>query len=400
MRPKKTNLESGVAIIGGGLQGCLAALAISAAGKSRVTIFERRAKILHGASRNNEGKIHAGFTYGLDPSMDTARLLVAHAGQFWSILSRLLDRESGSLIRHFRGIYALHRGSVLPREATDIHMRNVDRCWRERHAASGARPELGQPLRIWSESETSDLFGPDVQAAYEVSEAHVDWHALCDTVADAVEGDARISVHTGVRIVRVDQGSQLSLISEDGTEAGRADTVVNCAWEDLAGIARRSGVGFGDCCLRVKAGFIAGGGPVPPRPVTFSFGPFGDIVPIDSDRAYVSWYPACLAGFTTDVDCGATWYNRVRTKFDPTAAYRASIGELSRLVPRMALAENYMSVQIGVILAAGHSDIVDRQSGLHRRTAIGINRRGRLISVNTGKLVSAPTFADEVAKML
>ena len=68
-----------VAVIGGGIQGTLCALACSAAGW-RVTLFERKPKLWQGASANNEGKIHLGFTYGLDKSGATQSRLAELGG--------------------------------------------------------------------------------------------------------------------------------------------------------------------------------------------------------------------------------------------------------------------------------------------------------------------------------
>jgi glycine/D-amino acid oxidase-like deaminating enzyme len=390
-------MPSSVAIVGGGLQGCLAALALAADGH-RVAIFERRQQLLQGASRNNEGKIHLGYTYGLDPSTETTRLLLASGVRFYDLLGRLLDRETASLINHRRAIYALHRGSLLSPAAADAHVRNVDRLHRQMLAELAlTAPE---PLRLWSTSETRDTFGPDIGLAYEVAEDHIDWLALCDEVGTAIAVAPRIAVHTATRVLRIDQTPRPTLIGEYGTEIGGADFVVNCAWEDLARLARASGVTIDGLCLRAKAGFIAGAASLPSSPVTFCFGAYGDIVPLGRDRTYLSWYPACLAGFTASAEDGADWYEGQRAEFDLGTAYRDSARHFASLCPHVTFAETYDRAQIGPILAQGRSDIVDPHSGLHRRTAIGISGQGRLLSINTGKIAAAPTFALALADML
>ena len=52
-----------VAILGGGLQGCCAALALATRG-IRVTLYERNSTLLAGAATANEGKIHLGYHVG------------------------------------------------------------------------------------------------------------------------------------------------------------------------------------------------------------------------------------------------------------------------------------------------------------------------------------------------
>ena len=62
-----------VAIVGAGLQGCCAAIAMAQAGW-RVTLFEANPVLMDEASRWNEGKLHLGYVYAKDPSLRTAYL--------------------------------------------------------------------------------------------------------------------------------------------------------------------------------------------------------------------------------------------------------------------------------------------------------------------------------------
>ena len=87
-----------VAVIGGGIQGTLCALACSAAGW-RVTLFERKPKLWQGASANNEGKIHLGFTYGLDRSGETQARLAKLGGRFEDAMAAILVPLQGSSSR-------------------------------------------------------------------------------------------------------------------------------------------------------------------------------------------------------------------------------------------------------------------------------------------------------------
>src|SRR5512145_2610807 len=96
-----------VAVIGGGIQGTLCALACSAAGW-RVTLFERKAKLWQGASANNEGKIHLGFTYGLDRSGETQARLAELGGRFEGALAAILGPLPAGVFVARRVIYARH----------------------------------------------------------------------------------------------------------------------------------------------------------------------------------------------------------------------------------------------------------------------------------------------------
>lgn len=110
-----------VAVIGGGIQGTLCALACSAAGW-RVTLFERKPKLWQGASANNEGKIHLGFTYGLDKSGATQSRLAELGGRFEDALAAILGPLPAEVIVARRVIYARHALSALEAEATEAHL--------------------------------------------------------------------------------------------------------------------------------------------------------------------------------------------------------------------------------------------------------------------------------------
>src|SRR4029077_5890892 len=98
-----------VAILGGGLQGCCAALAVSMRG-TRVTLYERNSTLLAGAATANEGKIHLGYTYASDRSLNTAGPLLRGALSFAPLMQPYLDVEV-PLAASEPFVYAVHRDS-------------------------------------------------------------------------------------------------------------------------------------------------------------------------------------------------------------------------------------------------------------------------------------------------
>ena len=62
-----------VAVIGGGIQGTTVAMELSMRGID-VDLFDSHERLMNGASRHSEGKIHLGFTYAKDSSHRTAEL--------------------------------------------------------------------------------------------------------------------------------------------------------------------------------------------------------------------------------------------------------------------------------------------------------------------------------------
>src|SRR5436305_7093386 len=84
-----------VGVLGGGLQGCCAALALAERG-ARVTIIDRNEALMSRTAVANEGKIHLGYMYAGDPTLSTARTMLRGAFAFAPFFQRTmgLDPES------------------------------------------------------------------------------------------------------------------------------------------------------------------------------------------------------------------------------------------------------------------------------------------------------------------
>jgi flavin-dependent dehydrogenase len=106
-----------IAIVGAGLQG--AGLAIELAMRGfRVELFEKRAECLSQASLNNEGKVHLGFVFANDRSLETARIMSRGAFRFAPLLERWLEAKvdlKTSLPFH----YVVHRDSQVAPDALE-----------------------------------------------------------------------------------------------------------------------------------------------------------------------------------------------------------------------------------------------------------------------------------------
>ena len=372
-----------VAVIGGGIQGTLCALACSAAGW-RVTLFERKPKLWQGASANNEGKIHLGFTYGLDRSGETQARLAELGVRFEDALSAIMGPLPAGVVIARHVIYARHASSALDAEATEAHLE-----------ATAGMIGTTAAIRRLPQHELSALFSNQITDAWEVPETTIEPTVLGEAIIARLERQANVDIVTNADIAELCQDGTVR--DTGGRRFGQFDKVLNCAWD---GLARLNGGGAG-FCLRGKAGFIARiRSPGPTLPVTVCFGPFGDIVPLGEDRCYVSWYPACLMGFTTDLSAGSHWFDRLAAEFDFAAAYRLTRNRLTELTRGFDLEERYERARAGPILAAGSTDIYDLESRLHRRTAIGIEAHGRIATINPGKLTTAPWWASEAARWI
>jgi hypothetical protein len=380
-----------VAVIGGGLQGVLAAIACAKRGFN-VVVFERQPSILQGASRNNEGKVHRGFTYGLDDTGKTQALMAQYGSAFGKAVVDLLEVPAESFVVAREVVYARHQDSLMSDVATARHFETVAKLQED------PVPSAMHPL---PKDELLKRFSGNVDSAYVVAEETIDVEKLCIAAAQALGRIATIRVHTAADISHVTPDATPSVIASSGESFGTFDAVMNCAWDGLPELDRRSEFGSAGYCLRAKAGFIANvEAGMPDRPITFCFGPFGDIVPLDKDLAYISWYPSCLMGFTTDLAPGSGWFSSLQSRFDFGGAYEKAVYAFESLCRGLRLSRHYEKVLAGAILAMGSTDIDNRESKLHKRTQIGIRRRDALFSVNPGKLTMTPRLAIELAEQL
>lgn len=378
-----------VGIVGGGLVGCLAALRLARRGV-KVTIFERRERLLLGASRNNEGKVHLGYTYGLDPTGATRELMFDHGLAFEPLLIEQLGEAASRAIIGRRQHYLVHRDSALGPDRVDAHMA----------AIAALHNDPASAVRRLADAEVRATYSDLVVAVYDVDEPSVECAILCDIVADAVAAEPNVAIQTGIVVDAIDDAGRPD-VRADGGSAGRFDAVINAAWDGMPAIERRAGAMTHELLIRAKVGFVTtlAAGRLE-QAVTIVYGAYGDMVPLGAGRFYLSWYPEALMGMTTDVSEGTGWFERIARGFDFAECYRRSRAGLEAFVPGLAFADAPLETRAGAILAAAKSDIVDPESDLHKRTRIGIFQRGNVFAVDTGKFTAAPTFAKNLAELI
>jgi glycine/D-amino acid oxidase-like deaminating enzyme len=403
------DFETGVLVLGAGLQGAGVALELAGRGVS-VTLVEQDAIALNRASLRNEGKIHVGFIYANDRSRDTAFLQLEGALTFRAIVEGWLGGGGVWLARSTPFHYLVARDSVLSPEALAEHYRAVeDRC-RERLAEDasldylGARPEsLFRPLR---DGELEAHFdGGRFQAGFATKELAIDTEVFAAAVRRALAAHPRVELrcgHAARSIEREPSGFRVEGDAPGGAWRVRARQVVNATWERRLTFDRQLGLAPpADLLHRLKYRVIAR---LPSRlrgapSVSMVLGRYGDVVVRRDGTAYLSWYPAALRGWTNDLDPPRGWDAPCRGEVDPALAREISAGVLSGIgdwYPGMSESEP-IQVDAGAIVAIGRSDVDDARSALHDRTQIGASSADGYHSVNPGKLTTAPLFAVRVA---
>ena len=394
-----------VAVLGGGLQGCCIALALAEKKGVDVTLFDRNPILMSRTAIANEGKVHLGYMYANDPSLATASTMMRGALAFAPFFERRLGLSPAHLAVSIPAAYVVHRDSQPDREHVSRYFHSVHALILE--AAVGRRDAyFGTPVdkapRRWSASELEGTFDPAVALdAYDTPEVAINPVELAKLVRERLAQMPAIEVRSGQTVQateQTDDGLRVATSGEDGPEHDRFDHVVNALWEGRFAIDATMGLRpLRPWLHRLKYGvsFRQITGPRPPS-VTIISGPFGEVVTYDDDLTYITWYPECVQGISTDIS-PPEWATYPEEPLR-SRIVRGCLAGLSEIVPalRSLVVEDLSELVVkgGAIVAWGETDITDRTSELHRRSEIGVTSVGRYHSVDPGKLTMAPYFAE------
>lgn len=400
-----------VGVLGGGMQGCCTALALAERGV-RVALFDKNDTLLSRTAVANEGKIHLGYMYAGDPTLSTAKTMMAGALAFAPFLERYLGQPAHSFSVSVPAAYIVHRDSQHSAEDICAYLRTVHALINE---ATEGRTQayfgksLSAPLRPWSAAEKEAEFDPAIAlTAISTPEIAINPLALAQTLRGCIAAHPLIEVRCGRTVLGAEmEHDRICVLSEgqDGHSRDRFDHLVNALWDGRLRLNEALGFRVNRPWLhRLKYGvsFRLPSDARPPPSATFVLGPFGEVVTYGDGLIYLTWYPECLQAISTDLtppDWDTYPSEPLRSRI-LTGTFRA----LSAIVPslRNLDAENLpeTSVKGGAIVAWGKTDIYDPASELHRRFEIGVTSEGRFHSVDPGKLTMAPYFAEICAERI
>lgn len=390
-----------VAVIGGGIQGTCVAMELARRGVA-VDLIEEKPKLMEGASRHSEGKVHLGYVYANDPSLRTAALMIEGAFSFASNMRRWLGPSFEDIVPSPAFLYVVHRDTVLPVERLVKRYEAISALISSRLPNGDYFGRLS-PHRITrlDDSEVSSRFGPVAGAAFATEEIALDPRRLADLIVETVVGNTSIRVSTGTFVESVNRHRR-TLTGREGQNArielGPYDHVVNCAWSGRLAIDATMGLDPpGPWSFRMKYFLRATRRPDAPRlpTSTIVLGPFGELVEYADNSYYLSWYPICRRGWSSGLR-PPSWASRPAPTEARTMAID-TIEALSKVFPDLrspGFEIDDPDVRGGIIFALGNTDVDDPASQLHRRSYVGpITLDNWYHSVDTGKSTTAPLFA-------
>ena len=397
-----------IAVLGAGLQGTCIALELARRGFD-VDLLDQDLEPLNRASLRNEGKIHLGFVYAKDATLRTARLMVEGALAYRRLLS---DWTAGALDRLALSepfTYLVPHDSALPPAELAAHYAAVERLYEDGVRAGGDYLGL-EPKPLWRPLERAEYSAfaaaERVQAGFATAEVSVDLRETAAVLRRVLSAHSRIRLRLGRRIREVVRTSAGFRVAGDSAAGERwrldGDQVVNALWDGRLSIDRGLGLmPTRPWVHRLKYRVMVA------RPdllrdmpsLSFVLGPYGDVAAYPGGETYVSWYPECLRGWSTEVEPPVDWAAACTGRVPPREQLvigRRVLDAFDRLVPGLARAD-VRTVDAGVIFSWGQTDITDPASVLHRRDDTGVQSADGYHSVNTGKLTTAPLFAVDAA---
>ena len=396
-----------IAILGAGIMGSSLALFLARKGAD-VTLFDKATEPFSGASRWNEGKIHLGYIYSADPSLNTAEHVIPGGLKFRPLVEELLQTSIESVVTSHNDIYLCHRDSVVNPDAMESYMQQVtQKLYTHSDMAQYLGDSLNGQLKRLSKNELAELSGsPDIIAGFSVPEYSVETKWIADRFVEAINAEKRIELHMSTRIESVTSPEDNRTGPWDiHTSTGifeSYDYVVNALWEGRMAIDQTVGLQTSDVWSNRyrQSLFIHTSKPVHTPCVVIATGPFGDIKNYNDRDFYLSWYPDGLCVDNSDISPPELDSLNMP---DHDSLSNAIFDHLQAYLPWVErIRENAEHIRVGGgwVFAAGRGQLSNPSSSLHKRSDYGIFRKGSYISVDTGKYSTAPLLAKSLADSL
>lgn len=400
-----------VLVLGAGIQGVACALALSYKGY-KVTLIDQFHEPLSQTSVRGEAKVHLGYVYANDPSFKTASLMLKSAMHFAPLLDAWTNKAiDWPQLYSNPFTYVVHQDSMVPVDSLQQHydrIANDYQLYRQQGLHYlGHRPAelLARPQKI------SSLFNAAfVRATITTPELALQTDRLKPMLLAALQ-EKPIQFCPDRRVQSINRTSAGFRVAGH-TTCGDAwfeegSIVVNCLWDGRLQLDASLGIHPKQTWVyRLKHSLL---GHLPPQltklaSYTIVLGPFGDVVTYPNGLTYLSWYPTCLRGWSSQLQPPAHWpvnpsENGVVAAIKAEGWQQQSLSALNTLIPGL---EQFTIVQAnaGVIFSWGETDIDDPHSLLHYRYNIGVNGFDGYYSIDTGKFTSAPLFAQALLDQL
>lgn len=389
--PRDLRRERRIAILGAGMLGSSLAILLGRRGV-RVTLFDASEHPMNKAGRWNEGKIHMGYLYAADRSLNTARKLIPGGVAFQSIVENLIGSSIEPHLTRGDDIFLTHANSVVD---PDLMFRYFNAVW---ELVPNLRGDKIRPMLLSRDELAEVSENPNIIAGFRIPERSVNTNWLADRLVDCVISDRQIELMCNCSVASLtNERARWRVFTNCGAFDG-FDAVVNALWEGKSVIDE--GVGRSTNQMRSYRYRVAVFMKVPSasiKNVIITTGPFGDMKNYDDQNIYLSWYPVGLLADCHQEHAPAPPKIDRAKENEICSRMIAKLGDYFPAVINLPKIAEHLVVRGGWIVAHGEGLLSDPMSTLHRRDEFGISRYNNYYSVDTGKYSVAPWLASQIA---
>jgi hypothetical protein len=403
-------MKEKIIVMGAGIQGICCALALSHL-NVHITIIDKTHEPLLRSGLRNEGKIHLGFVYANDNSFRTASLMLRSALQFSPLMESFFQRKiDWQPLRSRKFNYLILNETLLPAQKILEHYERLQKEYQLINDSSlhyiGARP-----MRLWEEKDLAieGLNRTAVSHCIPTEEVALDLTEFRKLLLQEIAKRKNISFAGGHSINEIKKTSYGYSVNGNNTKLERwsfdCGLLINCLWENRLLFDQQLGIEQSRKWMYRLKNRILGKAPssiARLNSFTCVLGAFGDIVNYTDQLTYLSWYPACMSGWSSELTTPDAWENACNGQIkleDNRAWVNKALKELDHLFPGMIDFE-VLQIDGGIIFTWGKTDIIDMQSELHNRYEIGVQQYDDYFSIDTVKFTSAPLFAHNLKLLL
>jgi hypothetical protein len=269
---------------------------------NEVSLFDEKSYPLAAASRWNEGKIHLGYLYASDTSMNTARKVLPGGLAFKRLTEELIGTSLDPAITPTDDTYLCHRNSVVGPDAMEAYYKSVSEMVREQPDASGYLVDASscQSRKLTKDELANFTDSPEILAGFSIPERAVSTTWIADRFTEALHSQPGIDQFMDTRINQVypeENGQDKWYVKSGSDSHGPFDYVINALWEGRLSIDQTVGMEMPakwsnrfrlSIFLRTTKQFDL-------PSVCINTGPFGNIMNYNDRDFYLSWYPTGLA---------------------------------------------------------------------------------------------------------
>lgn len=396
-------MKDSVVIMGAGIQGICCSLALSNLGIP-VTLIDKTPEPLLRSGLRNEGKIHLGFIYANDPSFRTASLMLRAAINFSPMVESFVgSRIDWEPLRSRKFNYLILEDTMLHPEKILTHYERLqteyERIKDQSHHYLGHRPDS---LFVDTDLSIPELNRDYVRRCIPTEELAINLEAFRHLLLAEIQSRMNIVFlggHSIDEIRKTSYGYQVKgKKNQHDSWTMETGQLVNCLWENRLYFDNQLGITpERNWVYRLKYRILG----TPRKHIaaldsfTCVLGAFGDLVNYDNHLSYLSWYPECMRGWSSDITTPESWEaacNGQMPHGEQGEWVNKALAGLDNIFPGLA-DFNIRQLDGGIIFSWGKTDIVDIKSELHTRFEIGVHHVDGYYSIDTGKFTSAPYFA-------